>query len=580
MKKQLSRVLFIVRAGRKDGLGHLKRCLTIAKSGEHAFSSIFAVIGDYDRSEMMIPYDVVDIETVYNLDNVDLIFLDCRDTTPGFTKKLIKIAPVVSLDDHGRGSGRSIVSILSLPVLKSNVKANYYGEKYIVLDPLLQDFRKDRIKREDYIVLSFGGSDPNNLTEKVANVLLKDGHQLKIIKGPMNLRDYSHLDAEVYTDPENFFEIIAKARLLITSFGMTFFESLYLGTPVVLYNHSKYHYRLSLNYDVPNAGYAGFEDNSLGDRLGRIIGDYDMMVKSIEKYSKLVDLKGADRISGIIKSTINAERKDCLFNHTIYSVVKRTQNYSISRCSRCGDLFLTGFSGKGNRYSKDYFLDEYEKQYGKSYLEDRSNIKKLGLGRLKTIEKFNPEKGRLLDIGCALGFFVKLARDRGWDAEGIEVSDFAVDWAIKNLNIRVYRGDFLDLNLESGYSAITIYFVLEHFKNPLMAVRKVYNLLKPGGVLAIAIPSRGGILYRMNRREFLDSHPDDHYFDTTPGNLKRFLAGFGFKVVRIKATGIHPERFFSVFGLKKVPGILKMFYRVVAKIFRLGDTFELYAVKR
>ena len=125
-----------------------------------------------------------------------------------------------------------------------------------------------------------------------------------------------------------------------------------------------------------------------------------------------------------------------------------------------------------------------------------------------------------------------------------------------------------------------MYYVLEHFKNPLKAIRKVYNLLKPGGVLAIAIPSRGGVLYRTNRREYLDRHPDDHYFDTTPGNLKRFLTGLGFRVVRIKPTGIHPERFFSLFGLKKVPGILRIFYLAVAKIFRLGDTFELYAVKR
>ena len=78
----------------------------------------------------------------------------------------------------------------------------------------------------------------------------------------------------------------------------------------------------------------------------------------------------------------------------------------------------------------------------------------------------------------------------------------------------------------------------------------------------------------------MNVHPEDHFFDTNIRNISKFLSLNGFQVKDIRITGIHPERFFSIFGIKKVGNYLNRFYSSIANVFHLGDTFEVYAVKK
>jgi SAM-dependent methyltransferase len=253
----------------------------------------------------------------------------------------------------------------------------------------------------------------------------------------------------------------------------------------------------------------------------------------------------------------------------------------------------------------DYFLSEYERQYGRSYVEDREHISRLGIQRLNRIEACLTRKGprggggtksrrerfleisdrasapgRLLDVGSALGFFLEVARGRKWVPLGVEVSSYAVSWCRRNLGVEVKQGSFLEIELEKEhFDAATLFFVAEHFKNVEKVIERVHYALKGGGVIAVALPNRGGVTYRTNRAAYVDEHPRDHYFDSCPRNLIRFMEECGFRKVRIRITGIHPDRFWRSIGLSKRLSLFDKVYTALARVLRLGDTFEYYGIK-
>src|SRR3989344_5108414 len=103
--------------------------------------------------------------------------------------------------------------------------------------------------------------------------------------------------------------------------------------------------------------------------------------------------------------------------------------YTLYRCKSCG-LIRTELKQKYSEfitqhYNKGYFTGDPTRSAYVDYKNDKSyitlNLKKY----LRRIIKIKPS-GKLLDVGCAMGFFVELALKRGYDAYGIDPSEYAV----------------------------------------------------------------------------------------------------------------------------------------------------------
>ncbi|MBQ9627165.1 MAG: hypothetical protein IJR40_08330 [Treponema sp.] len=83
---------------------------------------------------------------------------------------------------------------------------------------------------------------------------------------------------------------------------------------------------------------------------------------------------------------------------------------------------------------------------------------------------------------------------------------------------------------------------------------------------------------RFNKRSFFEQSPRDHYTIWEPSRAASMLRRFGFKLVKVVPTGIHPERIKIFKNISKKPfifGLLALF----CKVFSLGDTFEVYCKK-
>ena len=263
-------------------------------------------------------------------------------------------------------------------------------------------------------------------------------------------------------------------------------------------------------------------------------------------------------------------------------ICKIDSNIKISadlyKCSLCNLIFNINF--KSLSYNRDYFITEYESQYGKTYIDDFENIYSLSKIRLKQIMSLLKDKSNLsiLDIGSAAGFFLKAAKDYGIEKlKGIEISGFASEYCKTNFLIDVIVSSFEEIECAEKFDIITSWFFIEHLSNPLDQLKKIYNMLNRGGVFAMSAPSFFGPMFRFSKEEWITSHPKDHRIDLSPYAAKKILKSAGFKKIKIKICGYHPERVVSRDSM-----FFKLFeplYRIFSNFTKFSDTIEIYALK-
>jgi SAM-dependent methyltransferase len=97
---------------------------------------------------------------------------------------------------------------------------------------------------------------------------------------------------------------------------------------------------------------------------------------------------------------------------------------------------------------------------------------------------------RLLEAGCATGFFLERAREHGFDVVGIDPSPTATAVARQALNVEVLTGSIDDARLEpASFDAIALFQTIEHVPDPAATVRQLFELLRPGGTLLMTTPA-------------------------------------------------------------------------------------------
>lgn len=142
--------------------------------------------------------------------------------------------------------------------------------------------------------------------------------------------------------------------------------------------------------------------------------------------------------------------------------------------------------------------------------------------------------GRLLDVGCAMGFFLAVAADQGWTGCGIEVSEYAAAVAATDGRFSVHRGTLQDHPYGcQTFDAVSMFDVLEHLDVPRAALTMVRDLLKPDGVLIMSTPDldswSSGIL-----GERWPQRKPEHRFLFSHRSIRRLLRDTGFRLLRIR----------------------------------------------
>lgn len=251
-------------------------------------------------------------------------------------------------------------------------------------------------------------------------------------------------------------------------------------------------------------------------------------------------------------------------------------------CPHCRIAFHSHFFPA--EYNDNYFLDEYQGQYGVTYIDDFPNIYALSKKRLDKILHFISRDRSLstisfLDAGAAAGFFLKCVLDHGiGHVTGVEISSFACRYAEDHFGIPMIQGNFRDIPLGDRYDVITAWYFIEHCDDPISIIRKIFGSLQDHGIFAFSVPSIFGPMFRFNRDEWITTHPPDHRIDVTPGSIRRILERCGFRIIAMVPGGIHPERVVPHYSLFFRP--FSALYDIFSRLTCFSDTIEVYAVKR
>lgn len=147
--------------------------------------------------------------------------------------------------------------------------------------------------------------------------------------------------------------------------------------------------------------------------------------------------------------------------------------------------------------------------------------------------------GRLLEVGCGAGHFLRAAAAAGFDPSGTEVSASALA-RLRQDGFHVLEGDLPSLRLpESSFDAVVLFEVLEHLPDPLVYLAEARRLLRAGGVLLLTTPNFDSLSRRLLGERWRVLDPEHLVLFTTDG-LRRALQGVDLRVSRIESRNIDP----------------------------------------
>lgn len=244
----------------------------------------------------------------------------------------------------------------------------------------------------------------------------------------------------------------------------------------------------------------------------------------------------------------------------VSSVLIRKDGMNVLCCRECGLAFTHPQPRElANQYDSAYF-DLYRRR--RQFRLRRADA------RLKRIELLM-SPGKLLDIGCSLGYFVEAANSRGWKASGVEISEVAAGEA-REMQLDVRAGTLEGAAYADGaFDCVTMWDVLEHVPDPVAHMLEVRRVLSAGGLVVVGTPDLGHLQFRLKREQWRHLKPAEHIFYFTQSSIERLMTKTGFSLVRPPLLGgrLFPGSLGAAVG------------RALSDLVRLNDVMTVYGVK-
>ena len=214
-----------------------------------------------------------------------------------------------------------------------------------------------------------------------------------------------------------------------------------------------------------------------------------------------------------------------------FLVARQAFDKKLLRCKGCGLLFLNNIKEKELKkfYEYHYFNNNGSdligyKNYSKSCDAERLNFREFA----DLIETFQCKGGKILDVGCAKGDFVRIMQDRGWTANGIDPSEYALGQPDLQTDLNLQQGCIENYAGDTGeYDVVTLIGVLEHLERPAAGLVNINRLLKTNGLLLITTLDAGKYFHLFKFK------PPEHIYYFARKQLSNLLAKHGFNVQKL-----------------------------------------------
>lgn len=262
------------------------------------------------------------------------------------------------------------------------------------------------------------------------------------------------------------------------------------------------------------------------------------------------------------------------------SFFSRKDGYAFVKCNMCHLIFMDPLP-QAKELIRNYYSTE--SGYHCALPNDVKKIKKFsrkftnvirGLARFKMA-------GNLLDVGCANGEFLFLAKQHGFTPYGVEANAYTAKIASQN-GFPVFNGTLEQMYFENAYfSVIYLGDVIEHVTNPIVLLKECKRILKKGGIMVVSTPNTDCFWVVVTQRicgwfKFPWSvlHPPYHVYLFSTANFKKLMHTLGFTV--LETTYHHP----SLRHELGVTGLLKKYKsgKSITALLYMTSVFFTYAI--
>lgn len=229
-------------------------------------------------------------------------------------------------------------------------------------------------------------------------------------------------------------------------------------------------------------------------------------------------------------------------NETVHAYCPQNGR-GLVQCEACG-LVYVGMQPDPQElyalYGETYFRNDESGEVGYTdYLKDEGNIRRTFHRRFDHIDQFVSAPGTMLDVGCALGFNMDVAAERGWQVHGLDVSGYAVDYVRDRFGYETHHDGLLDADLpQQAFDLVTMYDVIEHVPDPMGYLERVHEVLRPGGIFEVATPDVGSFPARLTGKRWIGYKlSDEHVYYFSVHSLSSMLQAAGFDVLHVRHIG-------------------------------------------
>jgi len=207
-------------------------------------------------------------------------------------------------------------------------------------------------------------------------------------------------------------------------------------------------------------------------------------------------------------------------------------NRDILRCRYCSLYFLWPklTSDKDKEfYAREYYNSWAQKELGEEGLRQ---MKQDTFNLLLNIVTRYKKSGTLLDIGCAFGHLLDAAEKRGWDAYGVEMSEYAAQEAAKKAGSgKIWTGNFLELPLPvNNFDVITMVDLIEHVYDLVAVLDQCRKILKEEGLLVIITPNTDSFSRKLLGRSW-PQFKEEHVAYLSKRSVRELLHRSNFKLL-------------------------------------------------
>jgi 2-polyprenyl-3-methyl-5-hydroxy-6-metoxy-1,4-benzoquinol methylase len=237
-----------------------------------------------------------------------------------------------------------------------------------------------------------------------------------------------------------------------------------------------------------------------------------------------------------------------LCNEDSYTLIDQDRGLGVVHCNSCNLIYT---NPRVRESEENYFGDAsvFFEEARLIFEGKRPHHRDTNYAyEIRQIKKFK-SGGRLLDVGTNMGFFLRKARDAGFDVEGVEPSPSLASIASEQWQLKIHNS-FLESAIlpKETYDVITLIDVFEHVTDPSGMLKKCHELLKSDGIVAIKVPNGNYNLLKMKLAELTGRKAQhdiwdcyEHVVHYTIHTFKAMAKKNGFQVINsIIPKPIHP----------------------------------------